>query len=92
MSILKSVAFRMIDLDFSRHFFARAISRTHEAVVTRKRTLRISQEIASLSTDLPIEWASSIFIRADEVAYSITVQLPLITALRYCEDYFHILF
>eukprot|EP01147_Barroeca_monosierra_P009323 gene9323-1590_t len=48
------------------HFFARAISRTHEAVVTRKRTLRISQEIASLSTDLPIEWASSIFIRADE--------------------------
>jgi len=34
--------------------------------VKQKRMLRIASEIAGLSSDLPVEWSSAIFVRVDE--------------------------
>ncbi|EGD82755.1 hypothetical protein PTSG_03406 [Salpingoeca rosetta] len=63
---LRPHAFRMVQMDYSSHLYKRYIDESANANVSRQRMSRILKEVASLTTSMPVHFASSICVRVDE--------------------------
>eukprot|EP00041_Stephanoeca_diplocostata_P035785 m.1274362 g.1274362 ORF g.1274362 m.1274362 type:complete len:310 (+) comp24758_c0_seq6:202-1131(+) len=66
VDMMKNLQFRMVNLDFNTHTYARQICATQNAPIRRDRLRQITREMSSLSSSLPLSYSSSIFIRVDE--------------------------
>lgn len=63
---MKPIQFRVISMDYYTHAFKSEILSSSSASTKKDRMRRISQEISTLSTSLPLHYDSSIFLRVDE--------------------------
>mmetsp|Transcript_19935 Transcript_19935/g.59612 ORF Transcript_19935/g.59612 Transcript_19935/m.59612 type:complete len:636 (-) Transcript_19935:63-1970(-) len=63
---MKAIQFRMVRMDHHGHIYARDIQSSQMACTKRERIRRITREMASLSSSLPLNFTSSIFVRVDE--------------------------
>ena len=63
---MRPLLFHLCNVDYTRLVFRREISLSENAQPRKERMLHSSRELAAISTSLPLNYASSIFLRVDE--------------------------
>ena len=66
LASMKVLQFRMVKVDHTVHHYNREIVQSASMAMKRDRLKRITREMSSLSSSLPLNFSSSIFLRVSE--------------------------
>ena len=66
LASMKVLLFRMVKIDHTIHHYNREIVQSASMAMKRDRLKRITREMSSLSSSLPLNFSSSIFLRVSE--------------------------